>query len=120
MSIALSPFDMTLVVLYLVGVTTLGLWYSRGIRSSKDHFLAGRPVGLGLRAGARLLDRQPGHRPADPRSEEPSSGQGVVPLLRGNQAPVSRAAGPAGPDWHRTQPMPHQRSGLFEPSYRKA
>ncbi|MDY0171133.1 MAG: sodium/solute symporter [Thermoguttaceae bacterium] len=44
MNIALSPLDMTIVVLYLLGVTALGLWYSRGIKSSKDYFLAGRSL----------------------------------------------------------------------------
>jgi len=44
MNIALTPLDMTLVVLYLVSVTGLGLWYSRGIRSSNDYFLAGRSL----------------------------------------------------------------------------
>ena len=44
MNIALSPLDVTLVVAYLVGVTILGLWYSRGIKSSKDYFLAGRSL----------------------------------------------------------------------------
>lgn len=29
---------------YLVGVTVLGLWYSRGIKSSEDYFLAGRSL----------------------------------------------------------------------------
>ena len=44
MDISLSPLDMTIVVLYLLGVTALGLWYSRGIKSSKDYFLAGRSL----------------------------------------------------------------------------
>jgi len=43
-SVALSPVDIALVVAYLVGVTALGLWASRGIHSSRDYFLAGRSL----------------------------------------------------------------------------
>jgi len=43
-SVRLSSLDLTLVVVYLIGVTSLGLWASRGIRSSKDFFLAGRSL----------------------------------------------------------------------------
>jgi SSS family solute:Na+ symporter len=42
--IALSPWDLALVAAYLVGVTALGLWLSRGIRSSRDFFLAGKTL----------------------------------------------------------------------------
>jgi solute:Na+ symporter, SSS family len=52
-SLRLQPLDMALVVAYLVAVITLGLWLSRGIRSSRDFFLAGKTlpwwaVGLSL------------------------------------------------------------------------
>ncbi|NLX98835.1 MAG: sodium/solute symporter [Rhodopirellula sp.] len=43
-SIALEPLDLGLVLLYLVAVTSLGVWFSRGIQSSKDFFLAGRAL----------------------------------------------------------------------------
>ena len=43
-SVRLSLLDLTLVVVYLVAITGLGLWASRGIRSSKDFFLAGRSL----------------------------------------------------------------------------
>ena len=43
-SIRLSPVDVTLVVLYVTGVVGLGLWAGRGVRSSKDFFLAGRAL----------------------------------------------------------------------------
>ena len=42
--IALEPLDLGLVLLYLVGVTGLGLWISRGVKSSRDFFLAGRTL----------------------------------------------------------------------------
>ncbi|MGD9126950.1 MAG: sodium/solute symporter [Planctomycetia bacterium] len=42
--IALEPLDIGLIVLYLLGVTAIGLWMSRGIKSSKDFFLAGRSL----------------------------------------------------------------------------
>lgn len=42
--IALEPLDMALVLLYLLGVTGLGLWLSRGVRSSRDFFLAGKTL----------------------------------------------------------------------------
>ncbi len=44
MEFALKPIDIALIVLYLVGVVALGLWYSRGIRTSKDYFLAGKSL----------------------------------------------------------------------------
>ena len=42
--IALEPLDLTLVVIYLVSVTGLGLWLSRGVKSSRDFFLAGKTL----------------------------------------------------------------------------
>ena len=42
--VALGSVDIALVLLYLVGVTGLGLWLSRGVKSSKDFFLAGRTL----------------------------------------------------------------------------
>lgn len=42
--IHLTPLDTLLVVLYLAGVAALGLWLSRGIRTSKDFFLAGKSL----------------------------------------------------------------------------
>ncbi|NLE38976.1 MAG: sodium transporter, partial [Pirellulaceae bacterium] len=43
-SIALHPIDIGLILLYLVAVVALGLWLSRGIKSSKDFFLAGKTL----------------------------------------------------------------------------
>jgi SSS family solute:Na+ symporter len=43
-SIALQPLDIGLILLYLVAVVALGLWLSRGIKSSKDFFLAGKTL----------------------------------------------------------------------------
>lgn len=42
--IVLQPLDIGLIVTYLVGVTLVGLWMSRGVKSSKDFFLAGRSL----------------------------------------------------------------------------
>lgn len=42
--IQLSPLDTSLIVLYLVAVTGLGIWAARGVRTSKDFFLAGRSL----------------------------------------------------------------------------
>lgn len=42
--IALAPLDLALVLAYLIGVTVLGLWLSRGVKSSKDFFLAGKTL----------------------------------------------------------------------------
>jgi SSS family solute:Na+ symporter len=42
--IALTGVDLALVLAYLVGVTGLGLWLSRGIKSSRDFFLAGKTL----------------------------------------------------------------------------
>lgn len=43
-SVQLSTLDIALIVLYLVAVTAIGLWASRGIRTSGDYFLAGRSL----------------------------------------------------------------------------
>ncbi|MGH9322106.1 MAG: sodium:solute symporter family transporter [Vicinamibacteria bacterium] len=43
-SIALSPIDLFLIVSYLAVITGLGLWASRGIRTSRDYFLAGKSL----------------------------------------------------------------------------
>ena len=43
-TVLLSSIDLWIIILYLLGVTSLGLWVSRGIRSSKDFFLAGRSL----------------------------------------------------------------------------
>ena len=43
-SVTLSPLDLGLIVLYLLTVTGLGLWASRGIRTSRDYFLAGKSI----------------------------------------------------------------------------
>ncbi len=43
-AIQLGWIDATLVVLYLLAVLGLGLWISRGVKSSKDFFLAGRSL----------------------------------------------------------------------------
>ena len=43
-SVRLSTLDLTIVIVYLVGVTAFGLWASRGIRTTKDFFLAGRSL----------------------------------------------------------------------------
>jgi SSS family solute:Na+ symporter len=40
----LSPLDITILVLYLAGVVALGVVASRGIRTSRDLFLAGRSL----------------------------------------------------------------------------
>src|SRR5215475_7562318 len=40
--------QLTLLVLYSVGVIALGLWTSRLIRGSGDFFVAGRKLGAGL------------------------------------------------------------------------
>ena len=43
-SIQLTTLDIVLVVVYLLGITGLGLWVSRGIRTSRDFFLAGKSL----------------------------------------------------------------------------
>lgn len=42
--VQLEPLDAALVVIYLLGVMGLGLWMSRGVRSTKDFFLAGKSL----------------------------------------------------------------------------
>ena len=42
--VQLGPLDATLVVIYLLGVMGLGLWMSRGVKSTKDFFLAGKSL----------------------------------------------------------------------------
>jgi SSS family solute:Na+ symporter len=43
-SLQLSTIDAAIIVIYLVGITTLGLWAGRGVRTSNDFFLAGRSL----------------------------------------------------------------------------
>lgn len=43
-SLTLGPLDAALVFLYLAGMMGLGLWMSRGVKSSRDFFLAGRSL----------------------------------------------------------------------------
>jgi SSS family solute:Na+ symporter len=43
-SLRLSTLDAAIIVTYLVGITALGLWASRGVRTSRDFFLAGRSL----------------------------------------------------------------------------
>jgi SSS family solute:Na+ symporter len=43
-TLQLSALDASIVVVYLVGITALGLWASRGVRTSADFFLAGRSL----------------------------------------------------------------------------
>jgi solute:Na+ symporter, SSS family len=38
----IHPVDLTIVVIYLLGVTALGLWFRRGQRNVRDYFLGGR------------------------------------------------------------------------------
>jgi len=40
----LQPLDMALVGAYLVSVTALGLWLTRGVKTGRDYFLAGRTL----------------------------------------------------------------------------
>ncbi len=40
----LQPLDMALVAAYLVGVTVTGLWLTRGVKTSRDYFLAGKTL----------------------------------------------------------------------------
>lgn len=40
----LHSIDIALVVLYLVGVASLGMWVSRGVKTGKDLFLGGRSL----------------------------------------------------------------------------
>ena len=43
-SVQLTTLDIALVVLYLIAVTAIGLWASRGIKTSGDFFLAGKSL----------------------------------------------------------------------------
>jgi SSS family solute:Na+ symporter len=43
-SLQLSPLDIAIIVLYLLGIAALGVLASRGIRTSHDFFLAGRSL----------------------------------------------------------------------------
>jgi SSS family solute:Na+ symporter len=43
-TVHLTAIDTLLIVLYLAGVAALGIWFSRGIKSSKDFFLAGKSL----------------------------------------------------------------------------
>src|SRR6267378_199854 len=38
----IHPVDLAIVVVYLLGVTALGLWFRRGQRDVRDYFLGGR------------------------------------------------------------------------------
>src|SRR5258708_28162933 len=38
----IHPVDLAIVVVYLLGVTALGLWFRRGQRNGRDYFLGGR------------------------------------------------------------------------------
>jgi solute:Na+ symporter, SSS family len=50
----LSGLDIAIIIVYLVGITALGLWASRGIKTSQDFFLAGRSLPWWV-AGASLV-----------------------------------------------------------------
>ena len=41
---SLQPLDLALVATYLVSVTGLGLWLTRGIKTSHEYFLAGKTL----------------------------------------------------------------------------
>ena len=43
-SVQLSTLDTTIIVVYLAGITAVGLWASRGVKTSHDFFLAGRSL----------------------------------------------------------------------------
>lgn len=43
-ALQLSTLDAAIVVVYLVGITSLGLWASRGVKAAGDFFLAGRSL----------------------------------------------------------------------------
>lgn len=43
-TLRLQPLDVGLVLLYLLGIVALGLWLGRGIRTSRDFFLAGKSL----------------------------------------------------------------------------
>ena len=40
----LGALDLGLIVCYLLAVGLLGLWFSRGVKTGKDFFLAGRSL----------------------------------------------------------------------------
>src|SRR5216684_8994613 len=40
----IHPVDLAIVVVYLLGVTALGLWFRRGQRDVRDYFLSGRSM----------------------------------------------------------------------------
>ncbi len=44
MNVALSWLDISIMLGYVIGVVGLGMWLSRGIKSSKDYFLAGKSL----------------------------------------------------------------------------
>jgi len=48
----IHPLDLAIVVLYLVGVTALGIYFRRGQQDVRDYFLGGRH---GRRGGAIAL-----------------------------------------------------------------
>ena len=41
-SMRIHPLDLAIVIIYLLGVTALGLWFRRGQQDVKDYFLGGR------------------------------------------------------------------------------
>jgi SSS family solute:Na+ symporter len=43
-TVRLTSIDVALVVVYLLGITGLGLWVSRGVRTSRDFFLGGKSI----------------------------------------------------------------------------
>ena len=43
-TVQLQTLDIVIVAVYLLGITALGLWVSRGVRTTEDFFLAGRSL----------------------------------------------------------------------------
>jgi SSS family solute:Na+ symporter len=43
-TVQLQTLDIAIVAAYLLGITALGLWVSRGVKTSEDFFLAGRSL----------------------------------------------------------------------------
>ncbi|HEX7086140.1 MAG TPA: hypothetical protein VF198_07230, partial [Vicinamibacterales bacterium] len=43
-TVQLAPLDIAIVAIYLLGITALGLYVSRGIQTSQDFFLAGKSL----------------------------------------------------------------------------
>ena len=43
-ALQLSPLDVAIIIVYLIGIAVLGFVASRGIRTSHDFFLAGRSL----------------------------------------------------------------------------